>query len=302
VQLVTYRQGQSAARLGIRQDGMIVDVERLGAASGVRLPADMLDFIDQAATALPLARRLLTEAAGAYPPGSAVPVEDVALLAPIPRTRKNMFAIGMNYKPHIEEAAKGLGTSAAIPTKPVIFSKPPTAIVGPGAPIRHDGALTQQLDWEVELAVVIGKTASRISPDKALDHVFGYSVTVDISARDCARGGQWLYSKGQDSYAPFGPVIVTADEVPDPQNLRLWLKKNGEVKQDSNTKYMIFDVKTIIADLSAGFTLEPGDVIATGTPEGVGAGRSPQEWMWPGDVIQAGVEGIGELRHPVVAV
>jgi 2-keto-4-pentenoate hydratase/2-oxohepta-3-ene-1,7-dioic acid hydratase in catechol pathway len=125
---------------------------------------------------------------------------------------------------------------------------------------------------------------------------------IDMSARDCRRAGQWIYSKGQDTYAPFGPCIVTADEIPDPQVLDLSLTVNGKTKQSSNTRHMLFKVNTLIADISAGITLEPGDIIATGTPEGVGAGRSPQEWVWPGDVIHARLQGIGELRHPVVAV
>ena len=125
---------------------------------------------------------------------------------------------------------------------------------------------------------------------------------IDMSARDCRRAGQWIYSKGQDTYAPFGPCIVTADEIPDPHNLNLNLKVNGVTKQDSNTRHMLFNVNTLIEDISQGITLEPGDIIATGTPEGVGAGRSPQEWVWPGDVIEAYVEHIGELRHPVVSV
>jgi 2-keto-4-pentenoate hydratase/2-oxohepta-3-ene-1,7-dioic acid hydratase in catechol pathway len=123
-----------------------------------------------------------------------------------------------------------------------------------------------------------------------------------MSARDCRRAGQWIYSKGQDTYAPFGPVIVTADEIPDPHNLHLSLKVNGVTKQDSNTRHMLFKVPALIADISAGITMEPGDIIATGTPEGVGAGRNPQEWVWPGDIIEAQLENIGELRNPVVAV
>jgi 2-keto-4-pentenoate hydratase/2-oxohepta-3-ene-1,7-dioic acid hydratase in catechol pathway len=154
----------------------------------------------------------------------------------------------------------------------------------------------------VELAAIIGRTATRIPEENALSHVFGYSVLIDISARDNRRGGQWMFSKGMDTFAPFGPCIVTADELPQPQDLRLWLTKNGTMKQDSNTKYMIFSVAQLIADISSGITLEPGDIIATGTPAGVGAGRTPQEWLWPGDVIEAGVEGIGTLRHPVVAI
>ena len=224
------------------------------------------------------------------------------LLAPIPRPRKNIFGIGLNYVEHVAESARTLDTARDLPKQPVIFSKPPTAVIGPGEPIRHDAALTQQLDWEVELACIIGRTARRVAEADALSHVFGYSVMIDVSARDNRRAGQWIYSKGMDSFAPFGPCIVTADEIPDPQVLDLWLTKNGEEKQRSNTRHMLFKVATLIADISAGITLEPGDIIATGTPEGVGAGRDPQEWMWPGDVIEATVAGIGTIRHPVVAV
>jgi 2-keto-4-pentenoate hydratase/2-oxohepta-3-ene-1,7-dioic acid hydratase in catechol pathway len=182
----------------------------------------------------------------------------------------------------------------------VIFSKPPTAVIGPGEAIPHDREVTQQLDWEVELAAIIGTTARRVARADALGHVFGYSVMIDVSARDNRRAGQWIVSKGMDGFAPFGPCIVTADDIPDPQVLDLWLTLNGVEKQRSNTRHMLFKVDHLIADISSGITLEPGDIIASGTPEGVGAGRSPQEWMKPGDVVVACVEGIGTLRHPVV--
>jgi len=187
-----------------------------------------------------------------------------------------------------------------LPEQPVIFSKPPTAVIGPGDAIRHNGNITQQLDWEVELAVIIGRRATRVSEEDALRHVFGYSVMIDVSARDNRRAGQWIYSKGMDTYAPFGPMIVTPDEIGDAQNLNLWLTVNGVEKQNSNTKHMLFKIPTLISDISQGITLEPGDIIATGTPEGVGAGRDPQEFMWPGDVVEAHVEGIGSIRHPIV--
>jgi 2-keto-4-pentenoate hydratase/2-oxohepta-3-ene-1,7-dioic acid hydratase in catechol pathway len=148
----------------------------------------------------------------------------------------------------------------------------------------------------------MGRTARRVSEADALSHVFGYSIMIDVSARDCRRGGQWIMSKGQDTFAPFGPCIVTADEIPDPQVLDLWLTVNGVEKQRSNTRHMLFKVDHLIADISRSMTLEAGDIIATGTPEGVGAGRSPQEWLWPGDVVEAFVEGIGSIRHPVVAI
>jgi 2-keto-4-pentenoate hydratase/2-oxohepta-3-ene-1,7-dioic acid hydratase in catechol pathway len=162
--------------------------------------------------------------------------------------------------------------------------------------------MTQQLDWEVELAVIIGSRATRINEDDAMACVFGYSVMLDVSARDNRRAGQWIFSKGQDSYAPFGPCIVTADEIPNPHDLNLWLTVNGVEKQNDNTKNMLFKIPRLISDISSGMTLEPGDVIATGTPDGVGAGRDPQEWMWPGDVIEYGVENIGVMRNPVVKI
>jgi 2-keto-4-pentenoate hydratase/2-oxohepta-3-ene-1,7-dioic acid hydratase in catechol pathway len=224
------------------------------------------------------------------------------LLAPIPKPRKNIFGIGLNYLDHVAESAAALDTSPDLPKQPVIFSKPPTSVIGPDQPIRHDATFTQQLDWEVELAAIIGITARRVSRSDALAHVFGYTVLIDMSARDNRRAGQWIVSKGQDSYAPMGPCIVTADEIGDPQTLDLWLTVNGVEKQRSNTSHMLFKVDELIADISSGMTLEPGDIIATGTPEGVGAGRTPQEWVWPGDVIECGVAKIGRLRHPVVAV
>ena len=303
MRLVTYRRTvEDAARLGVIDGDLVVDVPLLGDMAGVMMPATMLDLIDMGPVAVDRLRGLVEDLRGRLDPGVAVPLVNVRLLAPIPRPRKNIFGIGLNYVEHVAESAKSLDTARDLPKQPVIFSKPPTAVLGPGEPIRHDAAITRQLDWEVELACIIGRTARRVSQDDALGHVFGYSVMIDVSARDNRRAGQWIYSKGMDSFAPFGPCIVTADEIPDPQVLDLWLTKNGEEKQRSNTRHMLFDVATLIADISAGITLEPGDIIATGTPEGVGAGRDPQEWMWPGDVIEATVDGIGTIRHPVVAV
>jgi 2-keto-4-pentenoate hydratase/2-oxohepta-3-ene-1,7-dioic acid hydratase in catechol pathway len=302
MRLVTYRVGSHGARLGVAVDGLIVDVERLGLAHGIALPADMLLMIDAAATVVPALQRLIGASAGQFAVGCATYAEDVRVLAPIVRPRKNIFGIGLNYREHVAESAHSLDTDAKLPAQPILFSKPPTAVIGPGEAIQHDAKMTRQLDWEVELAVVIGKSARRVEVGAAMSHVFGYSVMIDISARDNRRAGQWIFSKGMDTYAPFGPCIVTADEIPDPHDLRLWLKKNGELKQDSNTRHMIFRVADLIADISSGMTLEPGDIIATGTPSGVGAGRTPPEWLWPGDVLEAAVEGIGVLRHPVVSV
>lgn len=302
MRLVTYRASvEASARLGALHDDLVIDLQKLGAANGVSLPSTMLEFIDLGPQAVPAATALIDQAKALYPMGVATPLSNVKLLAPIPRPRKNIFGIGLNYTEHVAESARSLDTSPDLPREPVIFSKPPTSVVGPGDPIVHNAAITQQLDWEVEVAAVIGTAAKSVSREDALNHVFGYTVLIDVSARDCRRAGQWIYSKGQDSFAPMGPCIVTADEIPDPQTLDLSLSLNGVQKQSSNTAYMLFKIDELIADISKGITLEPGDIIATGTPAGVGAGLDPQEWMWPGDTVEAEVVGIGKLRHPVVA-
>ncbi len=230
--------------------------------------------------------------------GPVLPRESVRLHAPF-RPGK-IVGVGLNYVEHVDESARTLDTAKELPTRPVLFSKPATAVVGPDEPILHDGNLTAQLDWECELAVVIGRTARRVRREDALDHVFGYAVVNDVSARDQRRSGQWFFSKGQDSYAPFGPAVRTADEIPDPQVLDLGLKVNGEVKQKGNTAHMLFPVAELIADISSGVTLEPGDVIATGSPQGVGAAQVPPQFLRPGDVVEATIERIGTLRNPVV--
>jgi 2-keto-4-pentenoate hydratase/2-oxohepta-3-ene-1,7-dioic acid hydratase in catechol pathway len=301
MKLVTYRRSiESQARLGALSDGFVVDVEALGAGSDLRLPSSMLEFISGGPAVTRAAARLLQKGLDDWPIEAVLPLSNVRLLAPIPVPRKNIFGIGLNYVEHVAESSRSLDTSRELPKQPVVFSKPPTSVIGPGDAIQHDGAITQQLDWEVELAVIIGQTARRVDVTRALDHVFGYSLMIDISARDCRRAGQWIVSKGQDTFAPFGPCIVTADEMTEPQRLELWLTVNGVEKQRSNTRHMLFNIPALIADLSSVMTLEPGDIIATGTPDGVGAGRTPQEWLWPGDIVEAGVEGIGSLRHPVV--
>ena len=303
MRLVTYRANiEAAARLGAVVDEVVVDVERIGAHAGVALPASMLDLIDLGPPATMALKKILSDQGSHWPVGATLPLANVRLLAPIPRPRKNIFGIGLNYVEHVAESSRALDTAKELPKQPIIFSKPPTCVIGPDDAIEHNATITQQLDWEVELAVVMGRTARRVSEAQALDFVFGYSVMIDISARDNRRAGQWIYSKGQDTYAPFGPCIVTSDELGDPHALDLWLTVNGVEKQRSNTRHMLFKVPQLISDISAAITLEPGDIIATGTPDGVGAGRTPQEWLWPGDVVEAEVAGIGRLRHPVVAV
>jgi len=274
MKLVTYRGTiEAEARLGVIKDDLIIDVELLGHANDVAMPNTMLGLIDAGKPSLAALGEMIAD--DKVPVDTSVPFSTAILCAPIPRPRKNIWGIGLNYTEHVAESARALDTSNELPQKPVLFTKPPTAVIGPNEPILHDSKMTQQLDWEVEL------------------------VLIDVSARDNRRSGQWIFSKGQDSFAPMGPCIVTADEL-DGSNLDLWLTKNGEEKQRSNTKFLLFNIPELIADISTGMTIEPGDIIATGTPAGVGAGLDPQEWMWPGDTIVATVEGIGSIRHPVI--
>lgn len=287
--LVTYSTG-GARRPGVWRGDDIVDL-----ADVTDHPVDSLfDLLSLDQTAL---AAIAERAASA---DSVHPLRTVTLHAPL-RPGK-IVGVGLNYTEHIAESARTLDTSQELPQRPVLFSKPTTAVVGPDEPIQHNGDLTAQLDWECELAVVIGRTAKRVRAEDAMDHVFGYSIVNDVSARDQRRSGQWFYSKGQDSYAPFGPAIRTADEVPDPHSLDLSLRVNGEVKQKSNTRYMLFRIPELIADITAGMTLEPGDVISTGSPAGVGASFTPPQFLRPGDVVEATVESIGTLRNPVVDV
>jgi 2-keto-4-pentenoate hydratase/2-oxohepta-3-ene-1,7-dioic acid hydratase in catechol pathway len=235
-----------------------------------------------------------------------VPLTKAKLLAPIPRPARNVFCVGWNYADHFEEGKAFRGASAPqeVPEHPALFTKNAAAVVGPDAPVRHPGPHSEQLDWEAELAVVIGKAGRDIAESEALAHVFGYTVGNDVSVRDVQRqrhGGQWTKGKSFDTHCPLGPWIVTADEIPDPQVLAISSRINGETKQSSNTRYMVFTVARIIAELSAGMALEAGDVILTGTPSGVGFARKPPEFLKPGDVMEMEVEGIGVLRNPVVA-
>jgi 2-keto-4-pentenoate hydratase/2-oxohepta-3-ene-1,7-dioic acid hydratase in catechol pathway len=218
-------------------------------------------------------------------------VADAELLAPVPRPGK-VVAIGRNYREHVEEE------QAEPPPAPLVFAKLPSAVIGDGAEIRWDPALTQQVDWEAELGVVIGMTARHVSVDDALDHVLGYTCLNDVSAREIQFGdGQWVRGKSLDTFCPIGPAIVTADEIGDPQRLAISCTVDGEVVQSSNTAMMFFGVAEIISYCSRSFTLEPGDVIATGTPGGVGVFRDPPRFLDDGSVVTVEIEGIGTLTN-----
>jgi 5-carboxymethyl-2-hydroxymuconate isomerase len=242
----------------------------------------------------PLGADLPAAIAGAELGEGGEPLVNPRTLAPVAPAK--VVAIGLNYLDHIRESGQ------PAPEQPLVFAKFPSSIVGPGDAIRLPQGLTQRVDWEVELGVVIGRRARNVSRADALDHVFGYTVANDVSARDLQfADGQWVRGKSLDTFCPIGPVLVTADELPDPQALRLTTRVNGELMQDASTELMVFDVATLISFCSHSFTLDPGDVILTGTPWGCGEFMEPRRSLAPGDVVECEIEGIGLLRNPVVA-
>ncbi len=235
--------------------------------------------------------------------GTPVKLSDLRLRAPLPRPRRNVFCVGKNYYDHAHEFSKsGFDSSAAagtIPKAPIVFSKVPESVCAHGDPILMDAAVSTTLDYEVELGVIIGRGGRGITKENALDHVWGYTVINDATARDLqGLHSQWLIGKSQDTFCPMGPCAVTADQFHlDDAFVKTWI--NGELRQDSNTKLLIFDVPTIIATIAAGITLIPGDVIATGTPAGVGIGFDPPVYLKPGDVVRMEIEHIGVLENRI---
>ena len=232
-----------------------------------------------------------------------VPLDQVEIEAPLPRPRRNVFCVGKNYHDHVQEfSSSGFDSSAAedaVPKHPIVFSKVPETVTGTGALIEYDPAVSIAIDYEVELAVIIGKPGRGISVENALDHVWGYTIVNDVTARDLqARYNQWFLGKSQDSFCPMGPVAVTRDDIDlADTGLRTWV--NRELRQDSNTSLLIFDVSVIIKAISEGVTLLPGDVIATGTPAGVGIGFKPPKYLADGDLVRCEIDGIGQLENAV---
>lgn len=226
-----------------------------------------------------------------------LPLSTVKLLAPIPRPRKNIFCVGKNYAEHAKEVAN-LGVD--IPLDPIIFTKPPTAVVGPGATVKNYRGVIDKIDYEAELAVIIGKTATQIDKENAYDYVFGYTALNDVSARDLqAKHHQWFLGKSPDTFCPMGPWIVSKSEMGDINNIYVRSKINGELRQNGNTGKFIFDIPTLLATITATVTLEPGDIIATGTPAGVGMGFKPPKLLKPGDVMEIEIENIGVLLNQI---
>ena len=261
-------------------------------------PETLLELIRQG----PAQCQRLRQAAAVAPAGSPH-LEDVTLLAPIPRPTKNIICLGLNYSAHADESARATGADVELPEYPIVFTKAPTSVNDPYADIIFDPQLTEKLDWEVELGVIVGITGKGVSPERALEHVFGYTVINDVSARDLQRRhSQFFLGKSLDGACPMGPWIVTADEIADPQNLELRTYVNDVMKQNGSTADQIFSVAETISVLSRGMTLEAGDVIATGTPEGVGFARIPPEYLRDGDVVTCEIEGIGRIQNRVVAV
>jgi 2,4-didehydro-3-deoxy-L-rhamnonate hydrolase len=255
--------------------------------NGPRTMAELIADGARAARLVAAAASTTISSSSSAPPVARL--ADAELLAPVPRPGK-VVAIGRNYREHADEEG------VEPPPAPLVFSKWPSSVVGHGAEIRWDPDLTSQVDYEAELAVVIGARAREVEEDEALDHVFGYTCLNDVSARDIQFGdGQWVRGKSLDTFCPMGPVLVTADEIGDPQRLAICCRVGDEVVQDSNTSRMYFSVAQIISYLSRSFTLEPGDVIATGTPGGVGAFREPPRFLRDGDRVTVEIERIGAL-------
>ena len=290
MRLLTYERDRQA-RLGVLVEDAVMD---LADASDGELPDTMLALIAEGSEALERVRSLSGD--GRARERHSAPLDSVRLLAPIPRPARNLVCVGLNYADHAAESA----VTDGLPEDPVYFTKPPTTVIGPEAPIPWHPHVSRRIDWEVELVVVIGRKGIDIPEDQALGHVFGYTVGNDVTARDLQRRHQqWYKGKGLDGFCPLGPWIVTSDELAEPQDVRLSLSVNGETKQDAWTGDMLFGVARLISTLSQGMTLEPGDLLMTGTPSGVGFARKPPEYLQPGDVVEARIDAIGLLRNAV---
>lgn len=289
--LITFADAAGSRAGVLLSGGRVLDL-------GVAMPParDMISIIEAGAPMLAAIRAL-----AANPPANAVlPLASVALQAPIPKPRRNVFCVGRNYMDHVAEGDRTRGiTNSEVPKYPQFFTKAADCVIAPDAKVPTHEGVTKWLDYEVELVAIIGKTGRDIPKEKALEHVFGWTIGNDVTGRDLQRRhGQWFKGKSLDRSCPLGPVIVPADEL-SAADLAISLKINGEQRQASRTSKMIFDVPEIIHQLSAGFTLLPGDVIMTGTPEGVGYAMQPPQTLKAGDVMELTIEGIGTLTNTI---
>lgn len=314
--MLTFQMGQ-VRKIGVLVNERVLDLNQAFSAhlgetfTEFALPADLdlLSLLDLGEEGIREAEKVVEAASKIISGGGLKKLEERGLLlrvdeirfnAPIPRPRKNIVCLGLNYADHVAEAGRTRGEQRLLPEYPMFFTKPPSAVTGPYDDIVYPRA-TERLDYEVELALVIGKTGKYIPEGEVYDHIAGYTVFNDVSARDLQRRhGQWFKGKSCDTFAPIGPYLVTPDEIGDPMDLELGLKVNGEARQRSNTGNMIFDIRRIVSTLSSGMTLEVGDIIATGTPSGVGSAH-PLGLLKIGDVVETWIEKIGSLQNRVVS-
>ncbi|MCB9445007.1 MAG: fumarylacetoacetate hydrolase family protein [Ardenticatenaceae bacterium] len=289
MKLITY-QHNDRTRIGVVVDEAVVDLTAVSPT--------LLSLIKQGPAGLQRAKAAIDTAK------PTIPLAEVELLAPIPMPDRNVMCLGWNYAEHAKESAETKGLQIKeLPQYPIIFTKATTSVNGPFGDVPWSTAVSTEFDYEVELAVIIGKQGINIPREQAIGYVYGYTVLNDISARDLQRNGkQFFKGKSLDGTCPIGPWLVTADEIPDPHNLAITCRVNGVTKQDSSTRHMIFDISATIAYLSLGMTLLPGDIIATGTPSGVGFARTPPEYLQPGDVVESEIEGIGLIRNKIKAM
>ena len=297
MKLVTYTHNGTTAYGVILRDGGVLDLKRAaGAARGATLGDDLRGFIASGDSALALARTLCEEAEAGRYSTALLAAGSVKLLAPIPRPAKNVFCVGRNYLDHVAESDRARGADTKAPEFPQFFSKPPTAVIGPDETFIRDPAVSSRIDYEVELGVVIGPGGRDIPAQRAFEHVYGYTIVNDMTARDLQRRhDQWFKGKGLDRSCPMGPCIVTRDEIGDPQTLELSLTVNGEERQHARVSQMIFDIPKLIQSLSAGLTLEAADILSTGTPAGVGFAMNPPRFLQPGDEVVCKITRIGTL-------
>jgi len=293
MRLVTFSD-EKGVRIGVHEPASATVVDL---SATTRLPRDMTAFVALGKNGLQRARRALKSGEGR------LSIASVRLLAPFPRPAKNILCVGKNYHDHAREfQASGVDATGkeAIPEVPIIFTKWPNSVIGPGVPIPIANDYTDTTDYEGELTVVIGDGGRNIAGKDACDHVYGYTIVNDVSARTLQnRHRQWFLGKSLDGYCPMGPCILTADEVKDVGAMRLTTRVNGEVRQDALVSELIFDIPTLIETLSRAMTLEPGDLIATGTCAGVGIGFDPPKYLSKGDVVAVTIEPIGTLENPV---
>ena len=290
MRLATIEQGGRSAAAVVLADGTFAATDEVVPGA----PRDVLGVIDAGPTLWARLAEGSRDTRGAR--------DGARLAAPIPRPRRNAFCVGWNYAEHFAEDKARLARGDQLPEAPAFFTKNPATVVGPDAAVRFPAPYSEQLDWEVELVAVVGTRGRDVRESDAASHVFGYTIGNDVSVRDVQQkrhGGQWFKGKNFDTHLPLGPWIVTPDEIGDPQALRITSRVNGVTKQDSSTRQMVFTVARILSELAAGLALEPGDLVLTGTPPGVGYARTPPEYLRPGDVMEMEIEKIGVLRNRV---